>query len=90
MEALCLPPLGVYAVEVHHKGKPYLGVANLGSAPTLHANRTTLLEVHILEPQESLYDHEIEVVFERFLRPERHFPSPDALKKQISLDITQL
>ncbi len=90
VETLCLPPLGVYSVEVIHKGKPYLGVANLGSAPTLHTNRATLLEVHILDIEESLYGEEIEVIFKRFLRPEREFSSPESLKKQISLDIAQL
>ncbi|NGX54290.1 MAG: Riboflavin biosynthesis protein RibF [Chlamydiae bacterium] len=90
VETLCLPPLGVYAVEVIHNGKPYLGVANLGSAPTLHINRTTLLEVHILEMKGSLYEQEIEVIFKRFLRPEREFSSPESLKKQISQDIAQL
>ncbi len=87
VETLCLPPLGVYAVEVIRNGKLYLGVANLGAAPTLHTNRTTQLEVHILDAKESLYAEEIEVIFKRFLRPEKWFPSPERLKQQISHDI---
>ncbi len=87
LDKLALPPLGVYVVKVIHNKASYHGVANLGFAPTMHDRESPVLEVHILDCQTSLYDEEIEVIFRRFLRPEKKHPSPEALKKQIAADI---
>ena len=87
VHTLCLPPLGVYAVETLLDGKTYRGVANLGRAPTLHAERPPLLEVHLLDFAGDLYNQMLEVQFIRFLRDERRFDSIEALKKQIAHDI---
>lgn len=87
VHSLCLPPLGVYVVRTEIQGKIYLGVANLGQAPTLHANRPPLLEVHLLDYEGNLYAKEIEVYFLKFLRDEKRFDSIEALKTQIEKDI---
>lgn len=87
VNGLCLPPLGVYAVSALLKGKHYQGVANLGRAPTLHADRPPILEVHLLDYDGELYGEELEVVFLKFLREERRFDSIEDLKAQIHKDI---
>ncbi|MEI8365349.1 MAG: bifunctional riboflavin kinase/FAD synthetase [Parachlamydiaceae bacterium] len=87
MEDLCHPPLGVYTVNLRHKGKTYDGVANLGFAPTLHQARSLLLEVHLLDVTIDLYGSLVEVEFHEFLRPEQHFESVSALRAQIAHDI---
>ncbi|MCC5831782.1 MAG: bifunctional riboflavin kinase/FAD synthetase [Chlamydiales bacterium] len=87
VHSLCLPPLGVYVVKADIRGKRHLGVANLGQAPTLHAYRPPLLEVHFLDFEEDLYGQELEVFFLKFLRHERRFESIEALKAQIRNDI---
>ncbi len=87
VHTLCLPPLGVYSVRTYIDGKPYLGVANLGRAPTLHADRPPILEVHLIDFSGDLYSQELEVFFLKFLRPEKRFESIDALQAQISTDI---
>jgi len=87
VHTLCLPPLGVYVVRTTIQGANYLGVANLGRAPTLHANRPPILEVHLIGYEGELYSQEIDVVFLKFLRPERRFDSIEALKSQIQSDI---
>lgn len=84
---LCLPPLGVYVVRTKIQGKEYLGVANLGQAPTLHANRPPILEVHLIDYERDLYDREIEIFFLKFLRHEKRFDSIEALKTQIQRDV---
>lgn len=85
---LCLPPLGVYAVRIIHGNKESKGVANLGIAPTVRLDKTPVLEVHILDTSENLYDQSIEVIFVGYLRAEQKFANIDELKSQISQDIS--
>ena len=81
------PPDGVWAVRVTNgDGRPLPGVANLGVRPTVDGT-TRLLEVHLLDFSGDLYDQEIEVAFVKFLRAETKFPSLDALREQIQLDV---
>ena len=89
VETLALPPLGVYAALVKIKDETYSAVANLGHAPTLHQDRPTCLEVHLIDTHKELYDQHIEVLFLKYLRPEKRFPSPEALKLQIAEDILE-
>jgi riboflavin kinase/FMN adenylyltransferase len=84
---LCLPPLGVYAVQVLVDDKTHEGIANLGFAPTMRQEDAPLLEVHLFEHHETLYDKTIDVRFIRFIRPEKRFHSIEELKQQIALDI---
>ncbi|MBS0622404.1 MAG: riboflavin biosynthesis protein RibF [Verrucomicrobia bacterium] len=85
LPGLCLPPDGVYAAMCGN----YRAVANLGVAPTFHIRRERLLEVHLLDTDVSLYDREIEVVLHSYLRAERKFSSPEALRAQIVKDINE-
>lgn len=84
---LCLPPLGVYAVDVKIGKESYRGIANLGYAPTLKNSDHVSLEVHLFDFQQSLYDQSIEVVFKKFIRPEMKFSSVEALIEQIQKDV---
>lgn len=84
---LCLPPSGVYVVKVLYGDKQITGVANLGVAPTVRKDHHLLLEVHLLDWDQDLYGQMIEVLFQSFIRPEKKFPSVDALKEQIAKDI---
>ena len=83
VSSLVLPPLGVWAVTLN--GAP--AIANLGYAPTFHRQGPALLEVHLLDPP--LPNEPFEVTFKAYLRPEITFPTPEALKQQIALDIEQ-
>lgn len=87
---LCLPPLGVYAVDACCEGSTYRAVANLGTAPTLHNKREPLLEVHILDQERSFYDKTVEIIFKRFLRQEKRFSSQEELRTQIAKDIEEV
>lgn len=86
---LCIPPIGVYAVQVHHNGNTINGVANLGVAPTLRNDNRILLEAYLFDWHEDLYGKHIEVIFCHYLRPEMKFDSVSALQKQIEHDVAE-
>ncbi len=82
-----IPARGVYVVAVDN-GDPLLrpAVANLGVRPTFGEGEVTV-EVHLLSAEGDLYGRRIRCLFFQFLRPERKFPSPEALKAQIAEDV---
>ena len=79
---------GVYAVDT-----PFgRGVANYGVAPTMGAQAWTapVLEIHLLDDPpfaKGSVPITLRVVFRAFLRPERMFASPEALRDQMAADI---
>jgi riboflavin kinase/FMN adenylyltransferase len=84
-----LPPGGVWAVRVSIEGgAPLLGVANIGSRPTVGGVKL-LLEVHLLAFDGDLYGRNIEVWFEKHLRAESRFPTLEALRAQIAIDVEE-
>jgi riboflavin kinase/FMN adenylyltransferase len=85
---LQLPPGGVWAVRASDAdGRSWNGVANLGTRPTVGGGKR-LLEVHLFDFSGDLYEESLEVSFEKHLRPEMKFPSLEALREQISKDVT--
>lgn len=80
-----VPRRGVYAAVVTIDGRNYRAVTNVGSRPTVggHEVRT---ESWILDYAGDLYGRELTLTFHRFLRPERTFPSLEALTEQIHRD----
>ncbi len=82
-----LPPLGVYAVRVLLGKKVYRGMANLGFRPTFHKKHgEPVLEVHLFGMKKKLTGQPIRVDFLIYLRPERKFPSAEALHNQLLRD----
>jgi riboflavin kinase/FMN adenylyltransferase len=79
-----LPPNGVYVVE----GNGILGVANIGTRPTVDDSRDLSLEVHLFTDDLPMdYGWELEVVFLRKIRDEKEFQSLEELRKQIECDV---
>ena len=80
------PVKGVYAVEVTGLGdKPFMGVANIGTRPTVSGVRQQL-EVHLLDVVMDLYGRHIDVILRKKIRNEQRFASLDELKTQIARD----
>jgi len=81
------PKLGVYAVRVRIEDseKTIAGVANIGKRPTFD-KRDVLMEVHLFDFEEEIYDRHLRVELVAFLRPEAKFDGLEALKKQIHKD----
>ena len=87
-EGLVMPKFGVYACSCLVDGKRYPAVTNVGTRPTVEGSRITV-EPWILDYAGNLYDREITLEFHFFLRPERKFPSLDALKEEIHKNAEQ-
>ncbi len=87
-----LPPHGVYAVVVDRcvgdSARPLgKGVANIGVRPTIApAVSKPLLEVHLFDIDEDLYDAELRVHVVARLRDEQQFAGLDELRAQIHKD----
>ncbi len=82
------PINGVFTVSVSQKNNKWQGVANVGNRPTVNGKRQQL-EVHLFNCQQDLYGKRLVVEFHTKLRDEIKFPSFEALKHQISIDVTK-
>jgi riboflavin kinase/FMN adenylyltransferase len=87
--AIDLPVVsGIYAVTLSVDGGPALpSVASLGTNPTFVADNKLVLEVHVLDWDQDIYDRSVRTTFVARLRDERKFASVDALIAQIERDI---
>lgn len=84
------PPNGVYAAEAKLNGSVLRGIANLGYRPTVESARPErLLELHLFDLDEEIYDEDLEVRFVRYLRPERKFENTETLAAQIARDVEE-
>jgi riboflavin kinase/FMN adenylyltransferase len=89
LEGYIEPKYGVYAVRIiiengSRKGV-YDAVANVGRRPTFNKD-DVLLEVHIFDFSDNIYEQIIKVEFVDFIRPEMKFDGFDSLKAQIEKD----
>ena len=82
------PGMGVYAVWVYVDNERYKGMLSIGNRPTLNGDQTAI-EVHLLHFSDTLYKRSIEVEFMRYLRENKKFESPEALKMQLDKDRRQ-
>jgi len=88
LHRLRAPLSGVYVVEVCGKGfDGVMGVANVGTRPTVDDSIKANLEVHLLDTGMDLYGKRIEVAFRHKLRDEKKFSSIDELKENIAKDV---
>ena len=83
-----IPKFGVYAVNVKINNISKKGIANVGYRPTFNGKKL-LLEVNIFGIKKNLYNKNINVVFNKFIRPEKKFKNIIELKDQIRKDIKQ-
>lgn len=86
---LVLPPKGVYAVQVQCDSARHHAVLNIGVRPTLQNPTPELrVEAHLLDFTGNLYDQVLEMTFIEKLREEMKFPDLQALRAQITRDIS--
>lgn len=84
-----LPASGVYAAYVTDGERPALrhkAMVNIGRRPTVNSGTDMTIEVHILDFKGNLYGHTLSIEFHSRIRPERHFPSLEALTSAIATD----
>jgi riboflavin kinase/FMN adenylyltransferase len=87
-----LIPNGVYAASLRTGEVEWTGAASLGIRPTIQtgvalAQRQRVLEVHLFECAEDLYDRTVRVNFHRMVRPEYSYPTLAELVAQIERDV---
>ncbi len=78
-----LPPNGVYATRTKVQGKIYDSITNVGNRPTFDDGEFRNVETHIFDFNEDVYGEIAEVMFYKFIRPERKFHSPEDLMEEI-------
>jgi riboflavin kinase / FMN adenylyltransferase len=79
-------PVGVYVCRLATGAQPHQAVVNVGFRPTFGETELAV-EAHVLDFAGDLYDKQVTLTFIRRLREERKFPSVEALKEQIALDV---
>ena len=70
------------------EGKKFPAVTNIGTRPTVQGQGITV-EPWILRYDGDLYGREITLEFYKFLRPEKKFPSLEALQQEIRRNAEQ-
>ena len=84
------PGFGVYATRVHLPDGTHPAVTNVGVRPTVSSQgRAVIVEPWILDYHGDLYGQNIRVEFHARLRPERKFPSLQALRDAIGENAAQ-
>lgn len=87
VSCLCLLPFGVYATYLQIGDQQIPGVANLGVAPTLKDNSPPIFETFLFSKPPDHQESFIQLFPLHYIRPEKKFPSAEALKQQISSDV---
>lgn len=83
-----LPTHGVYITNTIYKNTIKHSITNIGFNPTFSDLKTLSVETHLLNEDLSLYGEKLEIIFLKFIRPEKKFESVEALKLQIREDVT--
>ena len=87
-DGMLVPRHGVYVTDCTlPDGTRRRGVTNVGVRPTVESETAVNCETHLLDFDGSLYGERVTVRFLHFLRPEKKFDTPDALRQQIAHDL---
>lgn len=83
------PPLaGIFVVRAHAEGMGILqGVASLGVRPTVRQDGKPVLEVHLFEFTQQIYNRHVRLDFLLKLRDEEKYPDVETLTRQIARDV---
>lgn len=87
--ALSSPPLvphGVYFSEATVEGKCYPAITNIGKNPTFSRNEVSC-ETHLLDTDGEFYEKNVNLRLLSYLREEKTFSSPEALRRQVLSDV---
>src|SRR5688572_20831630 len=69
-----VPPAGVYATLATVDGIVLPAVTNIGMRPTFGDVNAPVVETHVLDTDQDLYDRSVRLLFVQRLRDERQFP----------------
>lgn len=80
------PKAGVYSGYTEIDGKQYESIINIGNNPTVGKLKRNILESHLLNFNDDIYNKDIRVYFLDFIRDEKKFVSLEELKTQLDKD----
>ena len=81
-----IPNHGVYVARAKVGHESYPAAVNIGIAPTIR-HKDIRIEAHILDFDQDITGNIIEIEFHKCLRPEKKFPSIEALLEAIREDV---
>ncbi len=81
-----LPKNGIYFVQIRIDGIKHYGMASIGVRPTFLTDGKRILEVNILDFNQSIYGSNLQIDFLQRLRDEWKFESADKLIQQMHKD----
>ena len=81
-----VPGEGVYAGRAVVGETPYVCAISIGHTPTFGGDKQQV-EAHLLDFDGEIYGRRIRIEFERLLRPQITFDSPEALSHQLRQDV---
>jgi len=81
-----IPAVGVYSVYITIQNTQYKGMMNIGVRPTIDNSNNLVIEVHVFDFNETIYDLTVEVFIQNFVRPEQKFNSKNELIEQLQAD----
>ena len=81
-----IPPFGIYAVYVNHKGQRYGGMLYIGDRPTLHEYSNQTIEVNIFDFDKEIYGDKLQLELISHIRNDQEFNDLQALKDQLEQD----
>lgn len=80
-------PYGVYSVNINYNNQNFKGLMNYGTKPTINNSQSPVIEVHILNFNENIYNKQITINLIKWIREEQKFNSISELKHQIEKDL---
>ena len=80
------PRTGVYSGYLIVEGNKYLSMINIGTHPTVKELNEPIVEVHVINQKLDLYNKEISLIFEDFIREEKKFSNINELINQLDKD----
>ena len=81
-----IPPDGVYAVFVQHRGTRYSGMLSIGNRPSIKDDNRQTIEVNIFDFHKDIYNDRLTLEFVGYVRGNMKFDNLDALKEQLGKD----
>ena len=85
-EDYLLPQDGVYIGQIKIFDKIYNAMLNVGKHPTIDKLNDSIIEAHIIDFNENIYNEHVSIIFLEFLREEKTFASFGDLKKELELN----
>jgi riboflavin kinase/FMN adenylyltransferase len=83
-----IPADGVYAAELHVRGKTFGAAVSIGTNPTF-AGREHRVEAFVLDFDGDLYGERVSLDFVAHLREQRRYEGPEKLVEQIAVDVAE-